>query len=119
MRKNWFSFHRYQINKKNINIIKKYLSKNNKSKKSQIIRSLRDKDFYGSKFFFIKLIYFIIKKIIRILFVKNNNDVDGYFIYFKIISRILEAYLRTKMIFTKLIRYYYYNYIISEKNQLK
>lgn len=114
VRKNWFSFHRYRINKKNVNILKKYLL-NNKSKKSQIIRSLRDKDFYGSKFFFIKLIYFIIKKIIRILFVKNNNDVDGYFIYFKNHSRILEAYLRTKMIFTKLIRYYYYNYFISEK----
>ena len=45
VRKNWFSFHRYQINKKNINIIKKYLSKNNKSK------NLKLSDLYGIKIF--------------------------------------------------------------------
>ena len=63
----------------------------------------------------LNFIYFVIKKIIRILFVKNNNDVDGYFIYLKNHPRFLEAYLRTKMFFTKLIRNYFYNYFISEK----
>ena len=65
--------------------------------------------------FLLNFVYFVIKKIARILFIKNNNDKDGYFIYLKNHPRFLEAYLRTKMLFTKLIRNYFYNYFISEK----
>ncbi len=115
VRKNWFSLHRYLINKNHTKVLSKYLSKNQNSRKSKIIRSLRYNDLYDKNFFLLNFLYFVIKKIARILFIKNNNDKDGYFIYLKNHPRFLEAYLRTKMLFTKLIRNYFYNYFISEK----
>ena len=115
IRKNWYSSHKYKINKDNQKIIHKYLEKNIISKKAKKSRSLQFDDFYSKSFFLIRFLSFIIKKILRIILIKNNNDKDGYFIYLENHSRIKEAFLRTKMLIWKLFTYVYYNYFISKK----
>jgi len=115
IRKNWYSSHKYKINKDNQNIIYKYLEKNFISKKAKKARSLQFDDIYGKSFFLIRFLFFVIKKILRIILIKNNNDKDGYFIYLENHSRFKEAFLRTKMLIWKLFNYTYYNYYISKK----
>jgi len=115
IRKNWYSSHRYKINNDNHNIVDKYYDKNFISKKAKTARLLQFDDFYGKSFFLIRFLFFIIKKILRIILIKNNNDKDGYFIYLENHSRFKEAFLRTKMLIWKLFTYVYFNYFISIK----
>ncbi len=114
IRKNWFSHHKYILNTS----IKKSLidlKKDQKSEKSKIIRSLAHKDLYDSKLFPLNVFYFILKKIIRILLIINNNDKDAYFFYSEKNFKIYEAYLKLKMIVNKLLTNYFYKYYISQK----
>jgi hypothetical protein len=115
IRKNWFSHHKYMMNRSNHKIIYKYFEKNvisNKAKKSRILRL---DDLYGKKFFLIHFFIFLIKKILRIILIKNNNDKDAYFIYLDDHPRLKEAYLRSRMLINQLYTYFYFNYFISKK----
>lgn len=115
IRKNWYSQHRYKVNKNNINIIDKYLDNKRISTNALKSRSLQFDDFYGKSFFLIRFLIFMIKKTLRILLIKNNNDKDPYFLYTDDNYRFKEAYLRIKMLVWKLYTYLYFNYVASKK----
>ena len=112
IKKNWYSNFLYNF-KSPLRNFKKFYKLDTKSKSIKIVKNINKKDF--DKPNLVKIIFYFIKRVIRLIFLKSKYDRDSYFHFVKTNYRFTEIKLLTLFIFKRIINKFLYNFYFSSK----
>ena len=112
VKKDWYTSFIYSF-KNPIKELKNLYNFKKKSKSIQIVKDLNKKDFISTNF--LEIFYYLIKRIIKLIFLKDRINRDSYFYYVKNKHKFYEIKLLIYFIVKKLFNKLLYNFYFSTK----